>query len=160
MDRRERVAVGYRHEGGRVIEESVDWDIPNWLLRGKGEFTLAARFREWGAELDRGGALFAALDGSRLVGFAVLGNIFRRGSLQLVALFVSRDWRRTGVAAGLMEAATLRARRRGATALYISATPSESAVGFYRSLGAEVAEQPDPELFAAEPEDIHFLLPL
>jgi GNAT superfamily N-acetyltransferase len=160
MDRREHVTMGYRMQDGEIVEEAVDWDIPNWRLDPKKKFTLAARLRDWGAELDRGGAFFAALDGSRLVGFAVLGNVFRQGSLQLVALFVSRDWRRGGLARRLTEIVADRARKKGATALYISSTPSESAVGFYRSLGARPTPEPDRELHEAEPEDIHFLLPL
>lgn len=51
------------------------------------------------------------------------------------------------------------ARDRDARALYVSATPSESAVGFYLSRGFRPTE-PFPEPFAKEPEDIHMLLPL
>jgi hypothetical protein len=44
--------------------------------------------------------------------------------------------------------------------LYVSATPSESALGFYRSLGARLADPVDPDLFAREPEDVHLVLEL
>ena len=44
--------------------------------------------------------------------------------------------------------------------MYVSATPSESAVGFYRSLGFEQVTAVNPQLFALEPEDIHMILPL
>jgi hypothetical protein len=39
--------------------------------------------------------------------------------------------------------------------MYISATPSENTVNFYMRLGCEIASEPDPELLAREPEDIH-----
>jgi hypothetical protein len=52
------------------------------------------------------------------------------------------------------------AQERWARGLYISATPSTHTVGFYRSLGCRLIAEPDPELFALEPEDIHFVCPL
>ena len=41
----------------------------------------------------------------------------------------------------------------------MSSTPSESAVGFYRSRGFRLTS-PLPELFELEPEDIHLILEL
>lgn len=46
------------------------------------------------------------------------------------------------------------------TTLYVSATPSESAVGFYRSMGFAPTTEPDPRLFALEPKDIHMIMAL
>jgi hypothetical protein len=48
------------------------------------------------------------------------------------------------------------ARDAGHETLYVSATPSGSAIGFYRSEGFAPAE-PLPELFEKEPEDIHMI---
>jgi GNAT superfamily N-acetyltransferase len=48
-----------------------------------------------------------------------------------------------------------RAREQGAVKLYISAIPSESAVGFYLKLGFEPTEDVNKELFDREPDDIH-----
>jgi hypothetical protein len=53
-----------------------------------------------------------------------------------------------------------RARGRGAEQLYISASDTESAVGFYLGYGCRPAERVDPELFALEPTDIHLTLDL
>ena len=39
--------------------------------------------------------------------------------------------------------------------MYVSAVPSESAVGFYRSQGFTPTQEVDEELYALEPEDIH-----
>jgi hypothetical protein len=57
----------------------------------------------------------------------------------------------------LFDLARAVARERGARQLYISATPSENTVNFYLRLGCQVAEEPDPELLALEPEDIHLV---
>jgi hypothetical protein len=59
-----------------------------------------------------------------------------------------------------MSMAADRARARGARFLYISATPSQSAIGFYLGHGSRLAPQVDEELFALEPEDIHLVLQL
>ena len=52
------------------------------------------------------------------------------------------------------------ARDGGARTLYVSATPSESAVGCYRRLGFEPTADPIPELLELEPEDVHMVLAL
>jgi hypothetical protein len=44
--------------------------------------------------------------------------------------------------------------------LYVSATPSESAVGFYTGQGFRPTEEVNEELFELEPEDIHMIKPL
>ena len=48
----------------------------------------------------------------------------------------------------------------GATALYISATPTRNTVDAYVRIGARLADPPDPVRLAREPDDIHLLLPL
>jgi hypothetical protein len=47
------------------------------------------------------------------------------------------------------------ARATGATQLYVSSAPTESAVSSYLSQGFELTPKPHPELFRVEPEDIH-----
>jgi predicted acetyltransferase len=107
---------------------------------------------------DRGGWVHGAFDHGRIVGAAVLESKFigeRKDQLQLKFLHVSRSHRGRGLGAKLFELAKKTARERGAKSLYISATPSENTVNFYRRLGCRVAEQPDRDLFELEPEDIH-----
>ena len=77
---------------------------------------------------------------------------------QLEFFHVSRPYRKTGLGSALFERAKVAAVAFGARGLYISATPSENTVDFYRSRGAELVTEPDPELFALEPEDIHLEL--
>jgi hypothetical protein len=52
------------------------------------------------------------------------------------------------------------ARAASATRLYVSATPTGSAVNFYLRQGCVLADPPHPALFELEPEDIHLILPL
>jgi predicted N-acetyltransferase YhbS len=107
---------------------------------------------------DRGGWFHGAFDDSRLVGAVALESKFiRRGQLQLKFLHVSRAHRNQGLGVKLFELARITARERGATHLYISATPSEHTVNFYTRLGCVVASEPEQELFELEPEDIHLL---
>src|SRR5580704_18139112 len=68
---------------------------------------------------------------------------------------VSNSYRNRGLGTQLFELARATARERGAKRLYISATPSEHTINFYLRLGCAVVEEPDPELFELEPEDIH-----
>jgi len=51
--------------------------------------------------------------------------------------------------------AAAKAKELGAKRLYISATPSENTVNFYRYLGCVVTGEIDQELFDLEPDDIH-----
>jgi GNAT superfamily N-acetyltransferase len=112
---------------------------------------------------DRGGAFVGMFDAQQLVGVAVVDNVPLGAAgeqLQLKYLYVSRDYRRHGVGTRLFQEASAIARARGATSLYISATPTENTVNFYQRRGADVNPRPDPELYAQEPEDIHLVCPV
>ena len=78
----------------------------------------------------------------------------------LAFLHVSRPHRRSGVGAALWDAAADLARKAGATSMYVSAIPSGPAVDFYRSHGCRVAPEPNPDLLAKEPDDLHLVCPL
>lgn len=101
-----------------------------------------------------------AFDSERLIGLASLRYRLRGSTAQLTTLHVDRAYRRRGVARALLAKVIALAERRGASLLYVSATPSESAVSFYLRHGFVPAPEPDPDLLALEPEDIHMLCPL
>src|SRR6266700_2523669 len=88
---------------------------------------------------------------------AVLEYHLTEGMAHLVALFVSKDSRRQGIAAQLTQETMRLAKATGAGQLYVSATPSASAIGFYLSQGFVLAKQVHKELYALEPEDIHLI---
>ena len=63
-------------------------------------------------------------------------------------------------AAALWDECVRLARGSGATQMYVSATPTRSAVGFYLSRGCRLAQPVHARLFEEEPEDIHLILDL
>ena len=101
--------------------------------------------------------MLGAFDGDLLVGIAGLCYNLTETMAQLTTMFVSNDYRRQGIATRLAAEIFRLAREGGATGLYVSATPSESAVGFYRSHGFRLAKKVNKELYALEPEDIHMI---
>ncbi len=110
---------------------------------------------EWEGLIERGGAAVGAFADSGLVGIAVIRYQLTESMAQLAALFVDCAHRRQGVATALVEEVSRLACADGAQELYVSATPSESAVGFYTSQGFTLARPVNAELYAREPDDIH-----
>lgn len=76
---------------------------------------------------------------------------------QSALLHVSREQRRNGIASLIATRIEEAAIRAGAHKLYVSATPTRSAVSFYRSRGFKLSDDPIPELLELEPEDIHMV---
>jgi len=154
IDRRELVERVYDLHDGTLFLRPGFFDVPGWPT---GEPEKAMPLLE--ASFDRGGVFLGIFDGPRLVGAAAV-DTRRLGPaddlVQLSFLHVGRDHRRLGLGAELYEAAHAVAAELGAAGLYVSATPSENTVDFYRRRGCQVALDPDPELLAEEPEDIHF----
>jgi GNAT superfamily N-acetyltransferase len=157
INRTETVPDGYYFERGELVRLSVDWEIPGWF-EGDGAHSFGAMIRGIKRDLDLGGTAFGAFDGGRLVGLAVYRPELWPAMGQLALLHVSREYRRRGIASRLFEEVVDLARDSGATRLYVSATPTGSAVGFYLSKGFTVTSEPDPQLLAEEPEDIHLIL--
>lgn len=142
----------YRTMAGQLIVETETWHRTHWDAE-----ECRRRIACFTAELDRGDAVLGAFDGERLVGVASLRYRLTADMAQLVSLHVSQSYRRRGVASALVDGIFQRARAGGARRIYVSATPSASAIGFYRRKGFELAEQVNEELFALEPEDIHMI---
>jgi GNAT superfamily N-acetyltransferase len=158
IDRAEEIRTIYRQVGTELVPEDVHHSVPTFSLEGE-HHSVEELVRVWQPVVDAGGELLGAFIDERLAGIALLGLEVAPGVWQLALLFVSRPFRQRGVAGALMGEVERLAKDRGAHSLYVSATPSESAVGFYLSRGFRPVE-PIPELFAKEPEDIHMLLSL
>ena len=158
IDRSELVEATYRLEDGALVRLPDSLDVRGWP---PGEAERYAPLHE--ACHDRGGTFLGAFDGDRLVGVAVLDTVplgAQRDQLQLAFLHVSRARRGQGLGTQLFEAMRTQARAQGARYLYVSGTPSENTVRFYQRRGCIVAPEPDPELLALEPDDIHFICPV
>jgi GNAT superfamily N-acetyltransferase len=159
IDRSEVIRTGYRQEGQEIIALAVNWDDGGWL-EGDGEHSFAQMIRGAQRQLDLGGTAIGAFDGNRLAGIAIYRPRLTPSMGQLALLHVSDGYRRQGVASRLYDEVLRMARADGATHLYVSATPSESAVGFYTSKGFRPTDTPHPDLLAEEPDDIHMVLEL
>ncbi len=160
IDRSETVRVGFEFHDGDLLEMSVLWDIPNFFGQGDGDHTLARQLDFCRRHLAAGAIMVGAFDDQTLAGIGLLTPEVRPGLAQLVYLHVSSPHRREGIASSIAQRLLELARGLGAERVYVSATPSQSAVEFYRSVGFVPTAQPLPELYAEEPEDIHMVLQL
>jgi len=134
----------------------VVWDSSPW--RTEGEAHSVPQMMQFLYEvLARNGTIWGAFDAERLVGIAAYRPHLTDTMDQLAFLHVSNGYRRQGIASRLFDQIEELSRQSGAQELYVSATPSESAVGFYTSRGFMLEPKPHPELFELEPEDIHMI---
>lgn len=157
IDRSEHVTQAYLFRDGKLEPEEVDWHVPRWFTDGHPEHSVQAKISAWTPYLEQGGQIFGAFDGDLLVGVAIFRPELSEDMVQLAVLHVSKNYRRLGIATELATQIMRLAQVKGAKSVYVSATPSGSAVGFYRKQGFRLAEKPHPELFALEPEDIHMI---
>jgi predicted N-acetyltransferase YhbS len=153
IDRREVVEAIYELRDGQLVRRPAYFDITGWP---PGEPEHASIWLE--AAFDRGATFLGVFDGDRIVAAAVVDTKRigpARDLVQLAFLHVGRDQRGMGLGTSLVEEAQRIATAAGAVGLYVSATPSEHTIDFYLRRGCGVIAEPDPELFAREPEDIH-----
>ena len=153
IDRSEVIDKIYHLENGSLVLRSEHHDVQGWPP-SEAELYGPMLFECF----DRGGWCYGQFDDERLVGVAILDSRFigpRHDQLQLKFLHVSNAYRGRGIGRQLFELAKATARKKGARQLYVSATPSENTINFYLRSGCRVTAQPDPQLFALEPEDIH-----
>src|SRR5262249_18628490 len=130
IDRSEVIESMYGLEGGALVPRAMRLGVRGWLPGEAGRYGPLTQ-----ACFDRGGPFLGAFEGDRLVGAAVLDTVplgARGDQLQLAFLHVSHDHRGRGLGTRLFEEIRGLARARGARCLYVSATPTENTVRFYR----------------------------
>lgn len=147
--------VNYRIVGGRLESHPVRHRRPPFSPED-----WRPVIAKWRALVEEGATAFGAFAGDRLVGIAILRFELTDEMSQLAELYVDRGHRRMGVGGALVDEVEAAAKAAGAHRLYVSATPSDSAVPFYLGRGFAPVAEPRPELFALEPEDIHMAKPL
>ena len=157
IDRSEHVTQEYSYRRGSLEWRTVDISVPMWHRSGNHENSVQGNIDAWRPLLDEGGTLVGAFDADTLAGVAIYRPHLAEGMGSLAVLYVSRSYRRKGVGSLLTEEVARLARADGARRLYVSATPSGSAVGFYRSSGFEPTDEPNEALLALEPDDIHMI---
>lgn len=153
IDRSEVIENVYYLEHGALVLRPERHDVHGWPPGEAEKYTpiLLDCY-------DRQGWFYGAFERNELVGAVVVDSkpIGRhKDQLQLKFLHVSHAYRKQRLGRKLFELGSALASERGAARLYISATPSENTINFYLRMGCVVAAEPDPELFALEPEDIH-----
>ncbi|MBT8211502.1 MAG: GNAT family N-acetyltransferase [Acidimicrobiia bacterium] len=156
IDRTEVIKALYEVHDGELVSRDELIAVSPWNPVGDGPHSVAA-MQDGLEPLIEGGAVFlGAFEGDDVAGLAMVDPDFEPPMAWLPLLHVSRPYRRAGVATALWEESVRLALQAGADSMYVSATPSDSAVGFYLSRGCTIAPSPHPDLFAMEPEDIHF----
>jgi GNAT superfamily N-acetyltransferase len=150
LDVSEDGALVFKQIRNRIEKHDTEWHRPRWD---------AAKCRSIAdgiiSDLESGGVMLGAFDGELLVGVGVVRYRMEEGVAELAGLWVSRDYRRKGVARQLASEIFRLAKDDGAREIYVSAMPSESAMGFYMSQGFRPADNVNEELYKQEPEDIH-----
>jgi predicted N-acetyltransferase YhbS len=160
IDRTERIDTLYVQRGDRLEERTGDFSAPPWFSDGESEHSVAHQRAECEGYLAAGGTAIGAFAEERLVGIGVVMPHLRPGVAQLAFLHVSNEYRARGIGAHLSAELERLARNKGDTAIVVSATPSLNTVRFYLRRGFEPMSEPLPELYEAEPEDVHMLKPL
>jgi len=160
IDRSEHVDALYTVEDEQLVHRVVDFDVPPWSRDDIGEHSVGDLIDHFRPIVENGANLLGAFDRDEVLGLVIVDGSFEPPMAWLALLHVSRLHRRRGVASVLWTAAEQFAREAGAESMYVSATPSDSAVGFYLSRGCRLASPPHPDLLAEEPEDIHFVCPI
>lgn len=152
LDVSETGEIVYKWIDGAVVATPETWKRPRW-----DEAECRRRVGLLRQRLEDGNVIIGAFDDSVLVALAVLQPELSPGTSCLVGLWVSRSHRRRGLASRLCEECEKLARAAGAGKMFVSACPSASAVGFYRSRGFRPARDVSPEWSRREPEDIQML---
>ena len=156
LDVSEEGDIVYTRVGGEVVAVPEKWRRPRWS-----DEECSRRISSIRDDLTEGGVvMIGAFDGDLLVGVATFRARLSPGISELAGLWVSCTHRRQGVATRLVQEVEGLAREAGSATLYVSGTPSRSAVGFYRSRGFRPTLDVNKELYEREPEDIHMVLDL
>jgi ribosomal protein S18 acetylase RimI-like enzyme len=157
IERSEHVDVQYRVVQGELRKfPAAMTEVPSWDLTGSGPHSVTAHMAFCESVIARGGILLGAFDAEYTAGLAIVHPRFEPLLAWFAFLHVSRPYRRRGAAQALWDAAIDIAVADGAESMYVSANPTEAAVGFYLRQGCRLANPVHPDLFAAEPEDVHF----
>ncbi|MCP3977622.1 MAG: GNAT family N-acetyltransferase [bacterium] len=162
IDRAEHQQIQYLVENGQLISRPIDFDVPGWDPVGTGAHSVANMIEFAQPIVARGGVLLGAFVADAVAGVVIVEAAFEPDMAWLALLHVDRAHRRHGVASELWDAAVDRVRAIEASHLYVSATPSGSAVGFYLSRGCRLAtgSEVNDGLYDLEPDDIHLICEL
>lgn len=155
IDRTERIERLYVQHGTDLDTVDGDFSAPRWQTEGNGEHSVEHQIAECERWMAAGGVALGAFDGERLVGIGIVVPNLRPDLAQLAFLHVSDGFRNRGIGRRLSDDLDAIARAAGNTTMVVSATPSVHTVDFYRRRGYAPTASPLPELYEAEPADVH-----
>jgi ribosomal protein S18 acetylase RimI-like enzyme len=150
MDVSEHGEFIYLWQDGELVTKPIVWDRP--------PRTAETWQENWASVLPLPGVkAWGAFEGEVMVGIIVYRPHLTDDMAQLDALFVDKKHRQLGIATHLTKLLEAQSIADGHKRLYVSATESKSAVGFYTSQGFIPTQDTHPELYALEPNDIHMI---
>jgi GNAT superfamily N-acetyltransferase len=158
IDRSEEIRAVYHCKADQWVLQPEEYHLHGWPA-GEPEKYAPLLLESF----DRGGWFHAFFDEDKIVAATVLDHrLFgeHQDMLLLIILQVGNGYRGTGLGKALFTLAKAKTREWGGKWMYISATPSEHTIAFYRAQGAILASPPDPQLFEFEPEDMHMICPV
>jgi predicted N-acetyltransferase YhbS len=155
IDRTERIETLYVQRGTHLEKRTGDWSAPPWFRDGNSEHSVLHQRAQCERYLAAGGIALGAFSEGKLVGIGIVTPHLRPGVAQLAFLHVSNGYRARGIGGQLSAALERLAQEHGDTAIVVSATPSVNTVRFYLGRGFELMSEALPELYQAEPEDVH-----
>jgi len=143
----------YLWQDGELVTKPLIWDRP--------PRTAETWQGNWASVLPLPGVkAWGAFEREVMVGIIVYRPFLTEDMAQLDALFVDKDHRQQRIASHLTHLLIHQAISDGHKRLYVSATESKSAVGFYISQGFVPTLDVHPDLYALEPDDIHMIMVL
>lgn len=143
----------------RVIGDALEQIPQTWSRAAWDAETWRSNLADWNAHLGID-LMVGAFDGEQLVGMASLCYVKVAGTAQLVSMHVSQSHRRQGIGELLMQQIVNAAQQDGADQLYVWATNSPSAVGFYLSQGFQPLKPDDALYNTEEDDDIQMIMKL
>lgn len=155
LDRSDYSSTWCRMQDRVLVQEKREFRHPGFSQSQWDETT-----EEWADELFRGEiVLIGAYVNEIAVGVAGLDVSQRYGRdsnmFNLGPMWISKKHRGHGIGERLFVMVQEEAERLDIGGLYVSATPVPKTVRFYTKMGCRLLSDPDPQLFAVEPEDIH-----
>ncbi|WP_353165793.1 GNAT family N-acetyltransferase [Acinetobacter sp.] len=159
IDRKELITSMYQQQGQQLQHVDCFYDVQTWDQHHlENDPPLIKHLCQQGAICIGG-----FNPSSQLIAVQVVSNqrITDYPQAKLLQYFyVDADHQGYGIGSQLMQTAATSAKQLGAKQLYISATPTQRTVDFYLKQGAKLLENPDQQLWALEPEDIHLIYDL
>lgn len=153
IDRTEAIDAVYEQSGVHLSQKQVEPFVGQWP-------SIPDAIEFCRDHMQNGAVTLGAFDVATLVGIGIMTPNVQSQVAQLAFLHISAEHRRRGIAAHLLSELKQRVMQSGHQFIYVTATPTKSAVGFYLRAGFLPTDQPIPHLLALEPEDIHMIATL